>query len=366
MTASSPRRIRILTGFTLVELLVVIAIIGVLVALLLPAVQAAREAARNSQCKNSLRQIGLSMLNYESAKKEFPAGGWGFRWMGDPDAGTGARQPGGWIYQMAPYIEQGNVTHIGSGTRGPAKMEALAQQRAAIIPMLYCPSRRAPVGMPSVELCFNAGNPALEAKTDYAANGGASRIGPQAGPAPNEDLTNCLGGFPSCTGGLQPSDSTIANGFAGIVTARTGAKLRQVTDGTSNTIMAGEKYLPFEFYEQITYESKTGGSIADDNPGDNSSVYQGYDQDTVRWPNGKLGDGGLPDGNLPIRDTEPSGSHSDRNGFYKSNGVNRMGSAHPGGVNLVYVDGSVHAVEFDVAPLVWNALADRQDGNVAQ
>ena len=62
-----------------------IAIIGVLVALLLPAIQAAREAARNAQCKSHLRQIGLAMINYESGKKEFPAGGWGFRWMGDPD-----------------------------------------------------------------------------------------------------------------------------------------------------------------------------------------------------------------------------------------------------------------------------------------
>ncbi len=366
MTAPTSRRIRFLSGFTLVELLVVIAIIGVLVALLLPAVQAAREAARNSQCKNSLKQIGLAMLNFESAKKEFPSGGWGFRWMGDPDAGTGPRQPGGWIYQMAPYIEQGNVTHIGSGTRGQAKMDALAQQRAAIIPMLYCPSRRAPIGMTSVELCFNAGNPTLEAKTDYAANGGAAKIGPQPGPAPNPDLTDCMGGFPNCSGGLAPSDSTIVNSFSGIVTARTGAKLRQVTDGTSNTMMAGEKYLPFEFYDQITYEEKTGGSAADDNPGDNSSAYQGYDQDTVRWPSGSLDNAGAPQGNLPLQDTQPSGSHSDRNQFYKSNGVFRMGSAHAGGVNLVYVDGSVHATNFDVAPLVWNAVADRQDGNVAQ
>lgn len=349
-----PRR-----GFTLVELLVVIAIIGVLVALLLPAVQAAREASRNGQCKNNLRQIGLAMLNYESARKEFPAGGWGFRWMGDPDAGSGPRQPGGWVYQAAPYIEQGNVTLLGAGTRGQAKYDALAQQRAAIIPTFYCPSRRPAIGMPSVEFCFNAGNPQLEAKSDYAANGGARYIATAPGPAPNGDFTDCSTGFPNCK--WDQSNDTI-NAFTGIVTARLGAKLAQISDGTSNTIMAGEKYLPVEFYETITLENKTGASAADDNPGDNSSLYQGYDQDTVRWPNGSFDSSNRPQGNLPIRDNEPIDSTSARVTFYKSGGVRRMGGPHTGGVNLVYADGSVHSVGFDIDPLAWNSLADREDG----
>lgn len=165
MIASTPRRARITAGFTLVELLVVIAIIGVLVALLLPAVQAAREAARNSQCKNSLKQIGLGMINYESARREFPAGGWSFGWMGDPDAGTGPRQPGGWIYQTTPYLEQANVTFIGGGTRGTAKYNALSKQREVVVPLFYCPSRRAAVALPAMEECFNAAMPTVDAKS---------------------------------------------------------------------------------------------------------------------------------------------------------------------------------------------------------
>jgi prepilin-type N-terminal cleavage/methylation domain-containing protein len=81
-------------GFTLVELLVVIAIIGVLVALLLPAVQAAREAARKTQCRNNLRQIAIAALSHESIHKHYPTGGWGFKWIGWRDAGAGRQQPG--------------------------------------------------------------------------------------------------------------------------------------------------------------------------------------------------------------------------------------------------------------------------------
>src|SRR5262245_8130625 len=102
-------------AFTLVELLVVIAIIGILVALLLPAIQAAREAARRSQCKNNLRQIALSCLNHESTHKFFPHGGWSFGWMGDPDQGYGPQQPGGWIYAVAPYLEEQAVFNLGKG-----------------------------------------------------------------------------------------------------------------------------------------------------------------------------------------------------------------------------------------------------------
>src|SRR5262245_27373597 len=92
-------------AFTLVELLVVIAIIGVLVGLLLPAIQASRETARKTQCKNNLRQMSTAFLNHENTQGFFPSSGWGNKWVGDPDGGYGATQPGGWAYSILPYME---------------------------------------------------------------------------------------------------------------------------------------------------------------------------------------------------------------------------------------------------------------------
>src|SRR6478736_8706160 len=144
---NSERKRSLQSGFTLVELLVVIAIIGILVALLLPAIQAAREAARRAQCKNHLRQIAVGCLNYESSNKAFPAGGWGFRWMGDPDRGMGRGQPGGWVYQVCPYLEETVVFSVGKGMPDAQKRTELQKQMAAVIPVFNCPSRRTGQGI---------------------------------------------------------------------------------------------------------------------------------------------------------------------------------------------------------------------------
>ena len=110
---------------TLVELLVAIAIIGVLIAILLPAVQSARESARLAQCKNNLKNIGLGLLSYHDVHKQFPGGGWGHYWVGVPERGDGRGQPGGWIYAVLPFVEEGNLHDLGIGATGNAAIEQL-------------------------------------------------------------------------------------------------------------------------------------------------------------------------------------------------------------------------------------------------
>ena len=99
-------RRRSLCGFTLVELLVVIAIIGILVALLLPAVQAARESARMTVCSNNLKQMGVAFSQHVTSQGFFPTCGWGYGWTGDADRGYGVNQPGGWPYAILSYMDQ--------------------------------------------------------------------------------------------------------------------------------------------------------------------------------------------------------------------------------------------------------------------
>jgi prepilin-type N-terminal cleavage/methylation domain-containing protein len=137
------------SGFTLVELLVVCAVIGILLGMMLPAVQAAREAARRTQCINHLKQQGLACHNLHDAHKHLPHGGWGWAWVGDADRGYGLKQPGGQFYQILPYMEQQALYQIGAGETQSQKRRTHAVRAGIPLATYYCPTRRATLPYPT-------------------------------------------------------------------------------------------------------------------------------------------------------------------------------------------------------------------------
>src|SRR5438105_1429735 len=157
-------------GFTLVELLVVIAIIGVLVALLLPAVQAARESSRRMSCQNNLKQFGLAFHNHADTQKHLPTDGWGYMYVGDPDLGFGVDQPGGWTFNILPYCEQKAIYDIALGKTGPPKLADLARMVGTPIKFFICPSHRSVALYPitSNTATQNFDFVPIGAKIDYA------------------------------------------------------------------------------------------------------------------------------------------------------------------------------------------------------
>jgi len=348
-------------GFTLVELLVVIAIIGILVALLLPAIQAAREAARRSQCKNNLRQIAIACLNHESTHKVYPRGGWSWVWMGDPDKGHGPQQPGGWIFVATPYLEEAVVFSVGKGLPVAQKAQELRKQMAAGIPTFICPTRRSVTTLPArnpldkytecdsggtEKVPMNVAVPEALAKTDYAINGGTGYVPGTNPPLPlpnaaPPNATDCMPGpFPNCTpaSNVETDLTNIARFFNGISTRYTGAKISQITDGTSKTALVGEKMMMPRFYNTGYGE---GSNYCNNNGGDNSSMYQGFDVDTTRTI-----------GPAPVQDDDSlTAGHWER-----------FGSAHPGSMNLAMCDGSVQTIAYDIDQQAWGAYGSRNDG----
>lgn len=324
--APRPRRVlaasyrHLPSGFTLVELLVVIAIIGILVAALLPAVNLAREAARKTQCKNNLHQLGLATLGFETNHKVFPSGGWGYRWVGDPDLGVGPSQPGGWAYQILPFMEMQTLHDMGMGLSPAEKVVKLNEMNRVVHEIFYCPTRRRPQPYPFVSSStapYNCSTPPQCARTDYAANGG------DAGPE-TSGMKSDPGPFPGATGYTY-----LATEQNGVIYQLSTVKSQYVKDGMSQTYLFGEKYL-------VPQQYTTGLSGQD-----NRCLFAGYDDDNTAF---------TPTSRFPKRDENPLDLNF------------RFGSAHSSAFHAVLCDGSVRSVNYTIDPEVHAHLGNRNDG----
>lgn len=321
---------RYLNGFTLVELLVVIAIIGILVALLLPAVQAAREAARRVQCQNNLKQMTLAMLNHESTHGGLPSGGWVGSWLGDPDRGYGREQPGGWIYNLLPYIEQQAIRDMGTGLTDRGKWPVFQERDAMTVDMLNCPTRRPAIAYPNDKpnTPVNSRKNPLHARSDYAANAGDIRyLEAYIKIIEFQSTAEAVLATPNWPPKLSWTTGTVHSGI--------NIPLRAITDGTSNTYALGERYI-------------NANNYADgQEPGNDWSMWTGYQNDIVRSTYHFAPDN---EDRVPVQDT-PGLDFEDR-----------FGSAHAGGCNMSFVDGSVALVGYDVDPEVHRRAGHRSDG----
>jgi len=308
-------------GFTLIELLVVIAIIAILIALLLPAVQQAREAARRTQCRNNLKQIGLAMHNYHDTHLVFPPG-----FIGGTGA-TGTAPATGWAWGtfILPFLDQAplyNSLSPGTPTTGcpdgalcPHDSARLALLRTGL-PAFVCPSD------PHRTITENPGHSSCAVQIN--GTGTSWRIG----------LSNYVG-----AGNANASLDSTFTVAAGIFYSNSNTAIRHITDGTSNTMMTMERTTSTAASGPAANEQRMGGNWAGlSYP--NSSTYHAYQVLAAIRPT--------------FGQVNGSPTRYDRRD---------PASQHEGGMHILMGDGAVRFVSENLNISTWYDLIDVDDGD---
>ncbi|MDB5386557.1 MAG: hypothetical protein JWM11_2203 [Planctomycetaceae bacterium] len=312
---NSPKSLR--RGFTLIELLVVIAIIAVLIALLLPAVQQAREAARRSQCKNNLKQIGLALHNYHDSMKVFPYGasvGYDTTLAGQP--GFTPRMGFNWRVFILPHMDQAPL-YTQLMLTSPTNLAAVSAlpQQTQVLPVHICPSEASPTVNSNFTADTDCVSSTTAALSSYRGSAGPASMHANAAIGCGlcgASQTNCL-----CTNQGLNHVAPMGNG-PGMFHYRADAiGMQNVTDGTSNTLLAGE------------------GTFLNNGQGTNYAQWMGT------WSVASTVNGI----NRPN-----AGSYFDGSGFR---------SYHTGGAHFVLVDGSVRFISNNVSLFVLSYLGTK-------
>ena len=315
-------------GFTLVELLVVIAILGILIALLLPAVQAAREASRRSHCKNTLKQLAIATLMHEDTYDAFPTAGWSWTLPRNVKTDKEGRflrpkilgdQSWGWRYQLLPFIEKQALWGV----------ENDFEIRAAKPPLINCPSRRPPTFYGGEHGGINS-----TVLGDYVGNGGDT----------DESGWRLLGLTPDPECKCRFQTGTIIWYQPSIIKAKTNplknplVRSNIIIDGTSHTMLFGEKY--------VNGHWTSGGSW-----GDNAGWYVGRSWDSQRFAVRR------PRPDTHLTHLSPKKTKGNRKYDY-------FGSAHPTSFNCSMADGSVRSFDFEVDMMALLQICNRRDGTL--